>query len=242
VVTCVVNDARGRPLGTVMVDLPKARVFYRLQQALVGGEPGVLYKSLEQIDTGKLPLSTLARVYSPEEIRGAIQKRRSAVQAEGEALDELLTMLEDPAFWSAAQGGEQARDRFGIDDYAVPRSAERDTYGGGGSLGRSRELPGRSRPPGKGQEMSLAQMKSLGIDPLRKSQESVLCRQMVDAHGWKVSRSTSDGGLLFYHNGRPGNEIVLHPSGEWEHEHRGKSVAAGGPGALARHLATFHHD
>jgi hypothetical protein len=238
-IRCKVYSPTGQSLGSVTLDILKARAGYRLQQALFTKGSGVVPGDLLKLDSGQLLLSTLAKVYTPDEIRAAIVKHRTAIEAEREGLDELLARLEDPGFWSASAGGEQAPNRFGIKNYREPTGAGRDRFGGNADRGDDHET--RSKAPDKGTTRPLVEIKSAGagVDPMRKSPETIRCVEIAKSHGLRVSsRSMSDGGLSF--DGRQGYQLALHPDGSWESEVRGEPCASGSAGQLARHLGQFH--
>jgi len=107
-ITCRRFDPTGKYLGTVALDLKKSAVYTRLIAAVNSEQPGITYKSVEQMDAGTLPLNVLARVFSRGEIERAIARRVSALEVESQELRVLQELLANDMDFAAAAGGEQA--------------------------------------------------------------------------------------------------------------------------------------
>lgn len=94
--------------------LRKADVGARLLRALQDAEQmkkgGFTVTDLDRLDSGELPMSKIASLYTPQEIKEAIQRRMTEIDREGEELSALSAMLHTTLF-TAAQGGERARSR-----------------------------------------------------------------------------------------------------------------------------------
>lgn len=90
----------------VSLSLRKSDVGYRLWTAIQKGEGNV--SELTALDSGNLALSRLAKLYSVEELREAIQRRRAEMARESEELIALDAFLEQNPEFAEPQGGDAA--------------------------------------------------------------------------------------------------------------------------------------
>jgi hypothetical protein len=241
-ITVRVYSATGQRRADAHLPMSRSDVAVKMLRRIAKGGSEFDGDDLADLDNGRLKFGTLAKLFTRKELTTAVRARLSDESISETERGELLALLDDRSLWSAAQGGEQAGNRFSIKDYDAPRADHRDRFGDGASRGESGELRGRSRPPGKGIMSPLApKATSDSIDPMRKSQEVIALTDLVKSHNWQVKESLHDGGLLFLHDAFQGHALGLHPDGSWQHDAAGKTIAAGAAG-LRQHLKIFHRD
>jgi hypothetical protein len=98
-------------------------------------ESGLRGEHLAQIDAGRLEWSALRRMFTKPEIRKAIESRLADVNIPRSEREQLLDLLETPSYWSAALGGDDAVDRFGVRRGSAPRGSHQDSFGASASRG-----------------------------------------------------------------------------------------------------------
>ena len=109
--TCTRYDGTGKRGDSFTLALPKSDVAYRVLQRLQKSEPGFDLPDLEAIDSGGFSWSKLTRLFTPEELRHAIARRRESLARESSELihlDEALDDLLNDEKMQAAQGGDAA--------------------------------------------------------------------------------------------------------------------------------------
>lgn len=217
-VTVSIYTSNGSYGRQVRLDLAKSEVGSRLMKSVAGGD-GFNAGDMVKLDSGRLALTALLRLgFTPEQIKAALARQAerdrdsAALSAE---VDDLLVA------WQVAMGGEPAR-----------AGARKDEVVDAAALGGRKSVPAGT----------LRKSEIVVRPALRKSDEGTLCRREADRHGWKMTRSTADGGWELHHPGHGGHALSISPSGSWSHEGRhGKAIASGGAGQLAPHLRLFHH-
>ncbi len=119
-------------LPTITTTEASTRALRRIAKSEHSGLTG---EHLAQIDAGRLEWSALRRMFTRPELRKASESRLADVNIPRSEREQLLALLEQPSYWSAALGGEDAVDRFGVRRGSVPRGSHADTYGAGASRG-----------------------------------------------------------------------------------------------------------
>jgi hypothetical protein len=103
-ITLALNDHRGRRVGRVTLPLSKSEVATRVLDRLQKGDltPAGAQHQLVSIDSGAFPYGTLAKLFTPDEIRDALERRLDSLSVEEEELHALREIL---AAHDAARAG-----------------------------------------------------------------------------------------------------------------------------------------
>ncbi len=96
---------------------------------------GLRGEHLAAIDAGRLEFTTLLRILPKARIRKAVQARLAEQGLPRSEREMLFDLLETPSYWRAANGGDDAYDRFGVKRYAAPKGSHADTFGASASRG-----------------------------------------------------------------------------------------------------------
>lgn len=158
-----------------------------------------------------LSVGQVLELFSDAEIRAAAHRRLAQVAPHSNEYKELTRLVQDPAAWRSAQGGDQNfRDRFGVKRGDVPRGSRTDTFGAGASRGDNGDI----------------------AKSLQAREQS---RALAKSAGYRMQQMVGETQHLF-HPARPGDLLVISGDGSWERERRGMAAERGDADTLSRCL------
>lgn len=227
-------NERGLEFPPVALPLGRSEASVRILRAIAKGGSPFDARTLAAVDDCTIKLDVIRRLFSKSEIETAVRARLAEPGVKEDEIATLNKLLDSS--WRGAQGGARALSGFpgGLGGYNAPTESHRDTFGGGASRGSGDE-------PGTKNKVR----RSLESADLRKSMAFDGCVASAKEKGWRVSRSSTDGGLVLHHprKNMGGHELSVGPAGEWQHTgRRGKALASGGSAQLHEHLAKFSSD
>jgi hypothetical protein len=215
------NGERGPRVGLALSKSDVgARLIRAFQDADLMRKGGFSIGDLTRLDSGELPLSKIASLYSGDEIETAIKSRLEEIAVEGEELSALRELLHSGA-WTGALGGERARKREGQ------------------MIAQWKEVVTGARKS-QGDEPGL----------MRKSSRLGSGTDVAVAAGWEMPTSKSMGKVVqLSHSRHPGHTVSVDGETQaWEHRQGAKSVAssrrdaspAQNSASLYAHLCEWH--
>lgn len=112
-ITCKKFSATGQPMGDVTLELRKSIVAARIVSALQEGESSITVHDLTRLDSGTISFERIRELFTPAEIRVALQRRRETLGIEMAELQRVQATLDDavPGEWDGANGGDAAQRR-----------------------------------------------------------------------------------------------------------------------------------
>jgi len=110
----------GARLPDVVLPISKTEASVRLLRRIAKSEDSGFTGRLADLDAGRLEFSLLRKLFSRPELEKAIRTRLQDVNLTKDEHDQLVALLEQPAYWRAAQGGPDAarNNRFNVGRYA----------------------------------------------------------------------------------------------------------------------------
>ena len=221
----------GARLQDIILPLSKAEASLRLQRRIAKGGDPFAHGALADLDSG-VPFTTIMKLFDRAEIENAALARLREVEPGSDeyrfivaALENLTALLAgDTRAWRAAQRAEPALgvgDRFGI--RRDPQS-EPETHG--------IRQPGLAKVPSRRDPLE---------EDLRWQKRAGEARETARERGWRTTGMTGEF-MQMHHPGRPGDELVIGGTGDWQHRGRGGYRKSGAANEMEGHLDRLHHE